>query len=44
MDHEALIDLTARLTAFARDCVEHGDMTPSGQRALLSILEKYGAR
>lgn len=31
-------DLIRRLKAFGRDCVEHGDMTPSGERALLSIL------
>lgn len=34
-------DLRARLTAFARDCVTHGDMTPSGEVALLSILDRY---
>lgn len=31
-------DLIERLRAFGRDCVLHGDMTPSGQRALTSIL------
>ncbi len=40
-DADDLDDLLARLRAFATDCVEHGDMTPSGQRALESILELY---
>lgn len=33
-------ELFPRLRAFSRDCVLHGDMTPSGQRALASILER----
>lgn len=28
----------ARLSAFARDCVEHGDMTPDAERMLLRII------
>lgn len=35
------MDLLARLRAFGRDCVEHGDMTPSGERALMSIHDRY---
>lgn len=35
-----LADLNARLRAFGRDCVHHGDMTPSGQRMLESILDE----
>jgi hypothetical protein len=31
-------DLIARLQAFARNCVEHGDMTPTAERMLHSIL------
>jgi hypothetical protein len=31
-------DLVTRLKAFARNCVEHGDMTPSAERMLGSIL------
>jgi hypothetical protein len=34
-----VVDLVLRLKAFGRDCVEHGDMTPSGEVALHSILE-----
>ena len=36
------LDLTARLKAFARDCVTHGDMTPSGEQMLLRILNGCG--
>lgn len=31
-------DLTARLKAFGRDCVTHGDMSPAGERMLNKIL------
>ena len=34
-------DLIGRLRAFGINCVVHGDMTPSGQLALESILELY---
>lgn len=34
-------DLRNRLAAFARDCVEHGDMTPMAERMLLRILDGY---
>ena len=30
--------LVGRLTAFARTCVIHGDMTPTAERVLLGIL------
>lgn len=32
-------DLRTRLAAFARSCVEHGDMTPAAERMLLRILD-----
>ena len=35
----APVDLLARLRAFGRDCVEHGDMTPSAEQMLHSILD-----
>lgn len=32
--------LRARLEAFSRDCVTHGDMTPAAARMLTRILEE----
>lgn len=32
--------IAARLRAFARDCVTHGDMTPSGARMLDRIADE----
>jgi len=34
-------ELKAHLTAFARDCVANGDMTPGGGQALLHLLEEH---
>lgn len=33
------VGLKARLKAFGRDCVTHGDMTPGAERMLNSIAE-----
>jgi hypothetical protein len=38
---DSVDDLSVRLKAFARDCVEHGDMTPSAEQMLHSILGAY---
>jgi hypothetical protein len=38
MKHE-MRDLRIRLTAFAKDCVRHGDMTPGAEQMLLRILD-----
>lgn len=35
--------LVARLRAFGRECVVHGDMTPAAERMLLWILDEAGA-
>lgn len=32
-------DLRTRISAFARNCVLHGDMTPMAERMLLKILD-----
>lgn len=31
--------LRTKLAAFARNCVEHGDMTPMAERMLIRILD-----
>lgn len=37
-------DIEARLKAFARDCVIHGDMTPAAEQQLHHILDNTAAR
>lgn len=39
LDDAGLFAPTARLRAFATECVEHGDMTPAAARMLNRILD-----